>query len=215
MKILQEYLFKIINNPNFMNIVSTVIATAATYLVARYKLLEPQKLKVKEARLKSVYLPLYRLIANTPEAPSIEDIIAIHKNLSDTLNAHYELAHPQLHRLNSELALKIHCKQDCSEVLDSISRNVSINYELLKNSLGYPSESVLTIFISMNFFQKYEYVLSHLNMFWFISIITSVVYSTINLKSFSLSKAMLFIHIFMIALNIIYLILNKKSLNKN
>lgn len=152
--ILQSFFWEIINNEIYVNVLSIVVVSFTTYQVAKYNASKPQKIKIKQLQLQNVYLPLFRIFSNFPEQPSKKQALGIYKKISNVLDSHYELAFPQLHRLTLRLRKEIMSGKNSSKTLKIIRHQVSTDYELLKKSLGYPSESLLNVFVRMTFSQK-------------------------------------------------------------
>ncbi len=152
--ILQSFVLEIINNEIYVNILSIVVVSYTTYQVAKFNASKPQKLKIKQLQLQNVYLPLFRIFSSSPKHPSRKQALAILKKITNVLDSHYELAFPQLHRLTLRLRNEIMSGKDPSKTLEIIRHQISTDYELLKKSLGYPSESLLSVFVRMTFSQK-------------------------------------------------------------
>ena len=57
------------------------------------------------------------------------------------MNEHYELVFPQLHKHNNELRLILSRNGNPQNILSVMKHQIDVDYELLKKSLGYPSEN--------------------------------------------------------------------------
>lgn len=161
-----EFLASALNNENYINIASILVVAFTSYQVAKYNASKPNKLRVKQLQLEHVYLPLYRILVNLPKDLNKRTAIEIHKKIDNILNSHYELAFPQLHQLNAQLKESLLNNGDYHKVLHIIFHQVSVDYELLKKSLGYPSENSFNLFIRMTKKQKYSFIISWINILW-------------------------------------------------
>lgn len=143
-----EQIIKIINNSNFLSLLSIVVASTTSYFVAKYNASKSNIIKVKQLQLDNVYLPLFRLFEALPEHMTIDYAIYLHEQTSVILDLYYELVFPQLHDLNRKLENQITQKDDSyKETILDMRHQITIDYELLKKSLGYPSESLYKLFI--------------------------------------------------------------------
>ena len=112
-----------------------------SYHVARYNASKPEKLKIKQLQFKNVYLPLYRLLSKLPTEPTLQQSHEAYEQISNILNEHYELVFPQLHKHNNELRLILSRNGNPQNILSVMKHQIDVDYELLKKSLGYPSEN--------------------------------------------------------------------------
>ena len=159
-----DFLTALINNENYVNAISIFVVAFTSYQVAKYNALKPNKLKIKQQQLEKVYLPLIRISLDLPKTLSPKQALEIQQKIDKILDEHYELAYPQLHQLNDELVKSIHSSKGYCEILNDIFHQVSIDYELLKKQLGYPSENMFNLFIRMTKRKKVEFLLGHLNV---------------------------------------------------
>lgn len=143
-----------INNEHYINILSIVVVAFTSYQVAKYNSSKPEKIRIKQMQLSKVYLPLFRLFSDLPSTLSKEQALTLCKKMINILDCNYELVFPQLHRLVARLKKEIISNTDYSKTISIIRHQICIDYELLKKSLGYPSESLLNIFARMTFSQK-------------------------------------------------------------
>ena len=194
-----------LGNTNYINFFSIIVVAFTSYQVAKYNASKPNKLKVKQSQLEFVYLPLYRLSIRNPHTISLTKAADIQKEIATILDEHYILAYPQLHTLNAELERTLYFKNGYNEVLKKIFHQVSVDYELLKKALGYPSENIFSIFIRMTNNQKMEYVLSRLNILWFIIFLISALYDLQKSLSFQFNVVILVFNISMIILNVLHI----------
>lgn len=153
-----KFILHIIENENYVNILSIIVVSFSSYQVAKFNASKPEKIRVKQMQLSNVYLPLFRLYADIPKNLSKIQALQIHKKTANILNSNYELAFPQLHRLTKRLKKEILSDKDFNKTIGIIKHQVSTDYELLKKSLGYPSENLVGIIIRMTFSQKIEAV---------------------------------------------------------
>ena len=201
-----------LGNTNYINFFSILVVALTSYQVAKYNASKPNKLKVKQAQLEFVYLPLYRISIKNTQNLSLGQAIEVHKKIAIILDEHYVLAYPQLHTLNTELEKALYFETGYNELLKKIFHQVSVDYELLKKALGYPSENIFSIFIRMTNKQKLEYALAYLNVLWFIVFFISIIYDLQNNASPLTGNFILAINITMIALNVFHI---KKNNSKN
>ncbi len=151
-------LLSIINNESYVNIISMIVVALSSYKIAKFSASKPQKIQIKQLQLSKVYLPLFRLFSDIPDNPSKKQVLALHKKTANILDSNYELVFPQLHRLIARFKKEILLSKDYSKTISTIRHQVNTDYELLKKSLGYPSESILSIFARMTFSQKLNVV---------------------------------------------------------
>lgn len=166
-----DLILKVFNNENYINIISIVVVAFTSYHVARYSASKPEKLKIKQLQFKNVYLPLFRILSKLPDEPTPQQVLEAHEKISNILNEHYELVFPQLHKLNNELQLIISHGSNPQNILSVMSHQVEVDYELLKKSLGYPSENFLAIFMRMTFKQKMVLIVSWINVVWLFALV--------------------------------------------
>lgn len=161
---IKAFLLSILNNKNYIDIISMVVVAFTSYRVAKYNSSKPSKLKIKQQQLDCVYLPLFRLFITLPLDIDKKTALRFSKKLSHILEKNYVLAFPQLHELSKDLEENILKNEDYIKTLRIIKHQVCIDYELLKNTLGYPSKRFYQIFIRMTFKQKMEFIFSYLNV---------------------------------------------------
>ena len=172
---IKELIISFLNNENYSSFAGMIITAYSSYLIAKFTAYWPNRLKVKQMQLDFVYLPLYRLFDNLPSTIDKKQALDMYEKINSILDKHYELAFPQLHSFNSQLKESILTGNDYNEILHSIFHQVSVEYELLKKSLGYPSENSINIFIRMTKKQKCESIMAIINVLW----ITSPIYAGI------------------------------------
>ena len=161
-----------------------------------------------------VYLPLYRISIRHSCSLSLEQALDVQMEINNILDKHYVYAYPQLHTLNEQLKNALANQRGYNEILRIMFHQISVDYELLKKVLGYPSENLISIFIRMTNPQKLEFALGYLNLFWLGLFIGSSVYLLQNEPAKHLSPFMLSIHVIMILLNVLH-INQKKSKQKS
>lgn len=154
-----------LNNSIFLQVFATIAASASSFWAARHSTSRPQKLHIKQLQLEHVYIPLYHVFMGLPQTLNTKQALYVHKKMSSILSKHYELAFPQLHSLNQELKTAILTNGDYNEKVHTIFHQISIDYELLKKELGYPSENFLSIFTRMTNKQKGLTIISYVNVF--------------------------------------------------
>lgn len=194
-----------LGNTNYINFFSILVVAFTSYQVAKYNASKPHKLKVKQMQLDNVYLPLYRISLKNSSIMSRQQAVEMQKEIEYILDKHYVLAYPQLHQLNSDLKIALELDSGYVQISKELFHQISVDYELLKKALGYPSENIFTIFVRMTNERKFKFILGYLNMFGFVCFFVFAVY----VPTHNLSKEiLLFISVFFItlfALNVFYL----------
>ena len=152
---LKNSLVNFASNENYINIIGIIVVAITTYRVTKYSVLNPYRLKIKQQQLEYVYLPLFRLFSDMPQDISKTSALSFYEKISNILDKHYVLAFPQLHRLTLALKTDILKDLDYIKTIYSLKHQVDIDYELLKKSLGYPSENFYSLFVRMTPKQKY------------------------------------------------------------
>lgn len=175
--VIKSFVINFANNENYINIISIIIVALTTHHVTKYTTLKPERMKIKQAQLEDVYLPLFLLLNNVPANVTKSQALIYCKRISNVLDKHYLLAFPQLHRLNHLLKSEILSDKNYVKTLFTIKHQVEIDYELLKKVLGYPSENFPDIFIRMTFKQKCICIYPWLDACWlFIPCIVAFVF---------------------------------------
>lgn len=164
---LKDFLVDLLNNENYIDIFSILLASFASYQVAKYNTSKPNKLKIKQQQFEQLYLPLHRLLEDFSFNISEEDINNYRERIGEILDHHYPLAYPQLHKLNAELVQSLNSNDfaTAKKLLNIIKHQIDIDYDLLKKVLGYPSESYIGIFRRMTPKQKCLFLNGYLNLF--------------------------------------------------
>lgn len=161
-----KFFLSFVNNENYINLIGILVTAFITYRVAKYTTCKPERLSIKRAQLDNVYLPLFRLLERMPQSVSRLDALTYSKKIANILDKHYVLAFPQLHRLSYTLKRQLAANLNYTETLQSIRHQVVIDYELLKKTLGYPSESSHDLFIRMTPKQKLLYLWPWIDACW-------------------------------------------------
>ena len=154
------------NNPNYVTAIGIVITALSAYHIAKINVVYPNKLQIQQKQLENVYLPLHRLLNQLPSQATKDSTLNFQKNLDVILEENYQYAFPQLHQLSRQLQDAIIENNNYSKILIDISHQVSVEYELLKRKLGYPSQRIFSIFIRMTPKKKFEFILGYLNVIW-------------------------------------------------
>lgn len=128
----KSLLLSFLNNENYINIISMLVVAFTSYRVAIYNASRPNKLKIKQMQLDYIYLPMYRVLENLSYPLGKRKAMEISKKLNSVLNSHYELAFPQLHKLNHELQQALINNLDYDCIIRIIYHQISVDYELLK-----------------------------------------------------------------------------------
>lgn len=157
---------KLINNENYINFTSIVVVAISSYHIAKYNASKPNKLKIKQLQLSNVYLPLHRIFKNIPESPTKKQVLEVSNKVTNILDKNYELVFPQLHTLSKTFKSDIVKNGDFLKTLKNMKHQIDTDYELLKKSLGYPSENFYSIYVRMTFKQKATFIVSWINVFW-------------------------------------------------
>lgn len=162
----RNLLINLANNENYINITSIIIVAFTTYRVTKYTTLKPERMKIKQAQLENVYLPLFLLLNEMPTNVAKSQALTYSKKISNILEKHYLLAFPQLHQLSRSLKKEIIADKNYGKTLRIIKHQVEIDYELLKKTLGYPSENFPDLFLRMTFKQKYVCISPWIEACW-------------------------------------------------
>lgn len=112
---------------------------------------------------------MYRILVNLPHSLNKNIAQEVSNKLNSLLDAHYELAFPQLHKLNKDLQSALIDDRNYEYIIRIIYHQIAVDYELLKKSLGYPSENFISLFVRMTTKQKCEFIISWVNIFWIFS----------------------------------------------
>lgn len=162
-------IYTFLNNENYIETLSIIVVAITSYHIAKFNASKPNKLKIKQLQLTNVYLPLYRIFSEIPDDLPLSKALSIHNKTSNILDKNYELVFPQLHKLNSELKQCILSQDSYNSKIKIMKHQIEIDYELLKRTLGYPSENFLGIYKHMTFKQKAEFIISWCNVLWIIA----------------------------------------------
>lgn len=124
-----------------------LIPIILTYYTTRYTINKPIKRKVNEEQFQKVYLPLYKILC-TKDLTNLsnDEYKKYYKRLNNILSKNYELAFPQLHVLSKKFFLAINNNTGINEVLQKIIYQVTLDYERLKKTLGYPHITAYQLF---------------------------------------------------------------------
>lgn len=174
-----DKILKILNNSNFWSLVSIIVVAITSYTVAKYNASKPNKLKIKQLQLDNVYLPLFRLFERLPKTITREYAVLLQEETAIILDDYYELAFPQLHKLNRKLKHNINHSENRTQLIYRMKHQIIMDYELLKKSLGYPSESLLRLFIRMPNKRKFGIVMLLFVMIFIVFTLGSTIYSSI------------------------------------
>lgn len=135
-------------NSNLIDLMHIFIVAFTTYFVTKYSTNKPNRLDIARQQFKNVYLPLYKIICiNDKYKLSKNEVLKCAIRIKSILYKNYELAFPQLHILLKDLLIALDKDDDYKQILNKIDYQVSIDYEILKNKLGYPSLSTYKIFM--------------------------------------------------------------------
>ncbi len=166
LKYIGKFFTNFINNENYINLINMIVVAVTTYLVTKYTTLKPNRLAIKRSQLDNVYLPLHLVFMDMPQLISRSDALNYSKKISNILDAHYILAFPQLHKLNQVLKEKIISGSGYEKTLGIIKHQVDIDFELLKKTLGYPSENLFVTFRRMTLKQKLNCIFPWIDASW-------------------------------------------------
>lgn len=144
----------------------------ATYLITKYSVNRPRKIQIAELQFKNVYLPLYKIICikNTKEL-SKDEIAKYSCRIKSITQKNYELTFPQLHELIDNLLQQLREDSGYLSTYNKISYQVSLDYEVLKRTLGYPSLKFFSIFVRMTKKDKLRTVIGWINLLYFCCLI--------------------------------------------
>lgn len=189
---LKNFLLTITHNANYINLFGTVIAAFISYKAARYTASRPNKIKVKQLQLSNVYLPLFRMFESVPDDLTLQKAVYLHKKITNILDKNYELAFPQLHQLNKSFGSSVLAGSGYQIYFHRMKHIVATDYELLKKSLGYPSENFFNIFVRMTFKQKMRSLISWINMIWIFAPIILAFFSSNSKSAFHNTGSIIF-----------------------
>lgn len=154
-----------ISGEDMIKIFSVLITVISTYFVAKYNSNTPRRLKIKQKQLDKVYLPIYKLLLpNIGSDISKETAFHLSTNIQNILFDNYEFAYPTLHLLIKKFNSDINSNSNYQETFNKICYQVGIDYDLLKKSLGYPSENLFGIFRRMTVQDKFTEILGWINV---------------------------------------------------
>lgn len=159
-----DFITTFFSNSNNISLVNIFVTVFISYHIAIFTSGRPIKLQVKDLQLNHVYSPLYQILKEVSCSLPYDEAVKLHNKISEILTNNYELAFPELHRLNASFGIHLSNHTNYSRTLDMIVHQVSIDHSLLRKSLGYPCENTLTLFIRMTVWQKVEFLLGHLNI---------------------------------------------------
>lgn len=151
-------------NNNFLDFIGIIIVAVTSYIVARYTALRPNKQRVKQLQFDNIYLPLFKLLKDVHKDLSLEKAKDLHGHISFILDTYYEFAFPQLHVINNQFGDAIAKGLDFDNFFIILKHQVFVDYELLKKDLGYPSANIFSIFSRMTRKQKFEKLLTLMNV---------------------------------------------------
>lgn len=153
------------NIDNFLNILSLIVTSIVTYIITKYTIIKPKKLEIKQLQFEKVYLPIFKLIRKDL-SNEIDQKTAINYSIKikSILLNNYELAYPQLHKLNDSFFKAVKENSNYQEFFSKICYQVNLDYLMLKKDLGYPSESGLGIFNRMTKKDKFSKILEWVNL---------------------------------------------------
>ncbi|NFO41854.1 hypothetical protein FDB42_17550 [Clostridium botulinum] len=183
---------------SLIKIITVLITVISTYLVAKYNSNTPRKLEIKQKQFEKVYLPIYKILLpdlgyNIEKSIAIDYVNKIHPILWDN----YEFAYPQLHKLFNDFTFSLDLNDDYQEIFNKICYQVKLDYDLLKKSLGYPSESFLGIFIRMNIDDKFNEIFGWVNIFFLLNPIILIFTDKIPFVNQNYLKLVLFNYLFL------------------
>jgi hypothetical protein len=159
-----KYLTLDTNLDNLIKVTSILVTIISTYFVTKYTSNNSRRLEIKQKQFDKVYLPVYRLIKkDMGRRISKEKALEYGVRMKSILLKNYEYAYPQLHNLHYSLMFSIQTKGNYQIDFNKISYQVNLEYNLLKKSLGYPSENFVNLFIRMNLKDKINFILGWIN----------------------------------------------------
>jgi hypothetical protein len=145
-----DSVIQFISDEAFSKLIITIAPIFATYYITKYNIYRPKRIAIKEKQFTNAYLPLYRLIfACNQKDITKEKIDEYALQMKEILSDNYEFVFPQLHDFNSKL-LKCEDDETKFKIFEKIKYQVEQEYNKLKKKLGYPSISLLSIFIRMS-----------------------------------------------------------------
>ena len=182
---LKNIITKIFNNSNYINIISIIVVAFTTYKVTKYTTTKPNRITIMQSQLEYVYLPLFRLFENITLPIQKDHASKICNEMFQILDKHYMLVFPQLNKLYQQLSKDIDNNLKYNETLYSIKHQINVDYNLLKKSLGYPSENFGKIFYRMTLKQKIRYIYPWIDATW---LLWAMIPVYIIIKIFKISR---------------------------
>jgi hypothetical protein len=156
-------LIKGIDTQSLVSIITAIIACISTYFVTKFNIYKPSKLKVSQQQFEKVYLPLFKLLCtNNTEKVDKKTALKYMSRMKTILFNNYELVFPQLHTLYNEFCDLIANNDDYNKSLNQIKYQISLDYEILKKKLGYPSLSAYKIFKRKTLKEKLRSIIGHI-----------------------------------------------------
>lgn len=102
---------------------------------------------------------------------SKDEVIHYAFRVKSITQRHYEFVFPQLHILIDDLINQLKSGKEYQPTLNKITYQVSLDYEILKKSLGYPSQSAYKIFKRKTMKEKIRSLLGWIIFFYMISVV--------------------------------------------
>lgn len=199
-----------ISGEDMIKIISVLITVISTYFVAKYNSNTPRKVEIKQKQLDKVYLPIYKLLLPHISCDiSKETAIELTNNIQTILWDNYEFAYPTLHLLLKKINSDINFNKNYQETFNKICYQVGIDYDLLKKSLGYPSENTFGIFKRMNIEDKYNEVVGWLNVFLIFNPMILIFFSKVPFINNNFGKILVINYGFLLLL--VYIDIHKKN----
>lgn len=158
-----DYFFSIFAKQTFYDFIKFIVPIIATYFFTKYTVDNPSKKEIKEKQFHNIYLPLYKLLCTkNVSSMTTEQINKYCKKMLCILSKNYELAFPELHILSLQLYKTINDNGDFKPILEKIIYQISMDYESLKKTLGYPHMNAYQLFKRKTVNDKIRTVLGYI-----------------------------------------------------
>ena len=144
---------------NIIECAKILIPSLLTLLVTKYTLCKPQKQEIQRKQFECVYLPLYLLTQQYLGSNySVTNLPIYFKKIDKLVDNNYPLVYPKTIKLFAKLKSAYNSASFNKYHLANFQCQVESDYEKLKRTLGYPTNSFFDFFRRLSFFNKIIYI---------------------------------------------------------